>query len=183
MKTNVNSSLKTTENRCGKNQVAGYTDKLSLACQAIYDKNLILKEHQSNLLEDLKNPETVTAGFNPDVIAKALLEAEVLAQNIIKDAQKEAIKVIEQAQKIVDDAYIESANIRLQTQKMVVDAYTHRARATAQAQKIIADATAEASNIAARAKWDLDEAPAAQETTAEKDLSISKSSNSQIISG
>ena len=91
---NANVIFKESTNGYDKEQVNLYISKLAEAYKGVYSENQVLREQ--------KNP-------NSDIIAKTLMDTEILAQKIIANAHKEAARIIvraktnyEQIQEIIE---------------------------------------------------------------------------------
>ena len=91
------------KNGFDKEEVNKYIEKLAAAYQLAYDENQAVNAKYSELLEKYEKLELegrTGANGQPDVsaniIAKMLLNAELLAQKIIDDAREEAAKALEQ---------------------------------------------------------------------------------------
>ena len=87
-----------------KKQVDDYISKLSLAYQTIYDEHQALLVKYESISEDYKKIEAQEKNRSgADLIAKVLLDAEMLAQKIIDSANNEADAIRAEAQKVFVD--------------------------------------------------------------------------------
>jgi len=116
-----------------REQVDKYIANLTQAYQTAYDEFTALSVKYDELLRinyELKEQRQNTP--NADVIARALVNAEILAQKTIEDAKADAAKMTADAQtdskKIVDDAYVEKAKTKLQAEQILEDAKAEAAR-------------------------------------------------------
>ena len=102
-------------NGYNKEQVNDYIKRITDAYQKAYAEYQTICGRYNNLTEDYKKLESEkrsgsTADINADVIAKALIDSEVLAQKIRDDAGREAAEVI-------NGAKAEAARINAQTRE------------------------------------------------------------------
>ena len=108
-------------------QVNNYVNKFAQAYQTVYDEykslygkyNDLLKKHNELEVRD-KNT------LNPDIISKTLINAEMLARQIISEGEAEAKKIIEKANSdakmIVRRACAENAEIKMQIRNFIREA-------------------------------------------------------------
>jgi len=131
-----------------RGQVDRYVESLAKAYQKAYDEYKATCEKYDSLQEEfnvlrIKDEERPAA----DIIAKALVESEAIANKIISDANIEAEKIIETAQtdakKIAGDAYTEKAALRIEAQKALDEAAEKVESANKTAQTIIEHANLE----------------------------------------
>lgn len=132
-----------------KSQVDRYIDSLAKAYQKVYDEHNAICGKYDSLLEEfnalrIKDEERPAA----DIIAKALVESEAIANKIILEASMEAEMIIEtakcDAKKIAEDAYTEKAAIKIETQKALDEAAKKTESANKTAQIIVEQANIEA---------------------------------------
>jgi len=89
-----------TEEKNGYNrlEVDNYIAKLDEAYQNAYDENQDIRNKYNSLLDDCRKLDVQErTEFNSEIIAKTLVNAEVLAQKIIADANKEAVRIFVRA--------------------------------------------------------------------------------------
>ena len=119
-----------------RNQVDKYIARLGEMYQANFDEYRALNIKYEELLETNKNSNVQKqTELNPDVVAKALINAEAIAQKIIDDAQYEAAEVIANAQKTIDDAIAKAARAEETAQEITNKANDRAKLITAQARK------------------------------------------------
>ena len=93
-----------------KDQVDSYIIKLTKAYQTLFDEYQTVSGKYNDLLGEYKKQESRVEekaekpGLNVDLIAKVLVDAEILAQKIIADAKEEAAKVAERTNKNLEQA-------------------------------------------------------------------------------
>ena len=141
--TNTMTSIHFTKEKNGydRAQVDSYIKKLSEAYQTTYYEYLDISGKYKSLLEEREKPSAQEQSeLSPDVVAKTLINTEVLAQKIIADAQVEATAIIKGAHKTVADA----------------NAVTTEAKEDAQ--RIKHEANAEADLIVAQARENFEKA-------------------------
>ena len=157
--TNTNINFIRERNGYSREQVDSYIAKLSSAYQTACDEYLEIKEKYDNLLADQdkfgmqEKPE-----INSDIIAKTLINAEKLAQQIIYDAREEAEGIVAEAKKAKSDAKAEISKVKEAAQRVVNDAKAEAVKVRDSAQGIINDANAEAVLIVAQARKNLEQA-------------------------
>lgn len=124
-----------------REQVDSYISKLSNAYQTAYNEYQDVSGKYNSLLDDCKELDIQErTGLNSDIIAKTLMNTEILAQKIIADAHAEAV------------------NVKRELRQMIADANAEVEKAQADAQDVIAAAHAEASEIVLQAKKNLERA-------------------------
>ena len=120
---NTNIYFSDESNGYNKEQVNNYIDNLSKAYEIMYGEHQSLIKKYNELSDDMnKLNAQERPDLNSDVIAKTLVRAETLAQNIVADAHTEAAYMIASAKtdskKIMDDAYTEKTSIMAQAEKI-----------------------------------------------------------------
>ena len=104
-------------------QVDSYITKISEAYQTTYNEFLDISNKYMSLLEESENTKKQEqTELSPDVIAKTLLNTEMLAQKIIVDAKTEATATISEANEIINSAKAEEAEARATARKIINDA-------------------------------------------------------------
>ena len=136
-----------------KDEVDRYVVNLTKAYQTAYEEYNAVCAKYDELLENTKNGdgEREQNKSSAAIIAKTLVETEMIAQRIIADANAEAEKIKEETQaatrKIMEETYIEKAAAKLQAQKLIDDASAETAGAQERARKLVVEAQAEAARI------------------------------------
>ena len=102
-------------NGYSRKEVNRYIDNLSTAYRSAYDEYAILNNEHDELLEKYELLKTQTQDTaSSDMAAQTLYNTELLAQQIINDANEAAAETKAEARmeakKIIEDAYMESAN-------------------------------------------------------------------------
>ena len=93
----------TQKNGYDKADVEKYIDKLTKAYQTAYDSYQNICGKYNELVEDYNDMEnTKRSGSNFEAISKTLLDAELLAEKIVGNAQTEADRVVEQTRKSLE---------------------------------------------------------------------------------
>ena len=155
----TNISFMKEKNGYDKTQVDNYVKKLSEAYQTTYYEYLDISGKYKALKEEHENMEKPQqTSMNPDVAAKTLINAELLVQKIISEAQAEATKLIEDAKNQKETATTEAATIMDAARKMLDEAHNEANTIKETANNKIDDATEEAATIVADAKKDLKQA-------------------------
>lgn len=140
-------------------QVDGYIEKLARAYQTAYDEYNILyaKYRELNEKRETEQPETAPE-FDYGIVAKTLVNAEVLAKKTIDDAREEAAKIITTSEKIKSDAFaikenafVAKATAEIQAQRIAETAEANAAAAKEAARRIIEAANSEAEKAKATA--------------------------------
>ena len=129
------------KNGYDKEQVDNYIKKISEAYQTTYYEYLDVSDKYKSLSEEREKPivqEQPSA--NSDIIAKTLINTELLAQKIIAEAQAEATTVIAQANKILADANAETVNAKEAAQRAIDAASAEAAMIVDQARKDVKQA-------------------------------------------
>ena len=108
-----------------REQVDSYVKKVGDAYQTSYDEYQALRSRLDDLLEENKalkaqpKAEPASMGLNSDVIAKALVNAEMLAQQSLADARAEAAVILADARTARDEATAEALRMKEAAQRMV----------------------------------------------------------------
>ena len=132
----TNISFAKEKNGYDREQVDSYIKKLSDAYQTTYLEYLDISGKYKSLLEEREKPNAQGAAeLSPDVIAKTLINTEMLAQKIITDAQAEATELIKDARKAVNGANDETAKAKEEARRIVNDANAEADRMAAQARE------------------------------------------------
>ena len=166
----TNTNIYFTEERKGydKKQVDSYIKKLSEAYQTTFDEYKEINDKYENLLVDCNQQnendnKQESTELNSEIITKALLNAEKLAQSITVDARAEAAAVKSEAQKIVDSAKNEASTAKKAAQRIINEANAEAIMIKEAAKKIMRDANAEAEVIVIMARKNLEQAHKAME--------------------
>ena len=119
-------------------EVDSYIGKLSEAYQTAYCEYNSVKNEYEKLLEDCKKLAIQErTALNSDVVAKTLMNTELLAQKIIAEAHDEALAAGTKAKKIIDDAHVEADRIVGSARKKLEQAHTVIGRAASEVQRLI----------------------------------------------
>jgi len=95
-----------------KEQVDLYITKLSEAYKSAYNENQALQKKCAGLLVECEKPGAQEQNeLNSGIIAKTLINTEILARKIIADAHTEAAKAKATAKTTLDEANAEAARI------------------------------------------------------------------------
>ena len=155
----TNISFTKEKNGYDRKQVDSYIKKISEAYEKNYYEFLDVSGKYKSLLEEHKSSDNrESAGMNPDIAAKTLINTEMLAQKIIADAQAEANAILEKAGKIVDDAKIEAEKVKEEALKIIDDANAEVAEIKEDAQRALDDSVSEATMMAAQTRKDIEQA-------------------------
>lgn len=121
-----------------KEQVDNYIRKITEAYQANYNEYLALCEKYNGLVQDYKELEAKKqqAGIDADVIAKALINSEKMAKEIIDNAHSEESRIIDLTVKNLQYAYATLETAMHEVQKFLTFN-------NAEAQKFLTGATVE----------------------------------------
>ena len=139
--TNTNISFSKEKNGYDKSQVDSYIKKLSDAYQKTFDEYKDVSDKYKNLLEDYNKSNTQERKeMNSDIIAKTLINAEILAQKVLDDAHAEASDVIAEANRVVESANAEAAKAQETANEIINEANTEAVLMVAQARKSIEQA-------------------------------------------
>ena len=152
---NTNIDFLREKNGYDRKQVDSYIEKLSEMYQKIYNEYINVSGKYKELLESGENaaPQERTE-VDPEIVAKTLMNAEMLAQRITVEAQAEAAKLMAEAQRMKDEANVDAVKAaEEEAQKVVYDAYAEVARAKEEARRIINDANAQAVKAAEEQAW------------------------------
>ncbi|MCL1835489.1 MAG: DivIVA domain-containing protein [Oscillospiraceae bacterium] len=156
--TTTSTDINFTRQRNGydKEQVDSYVSNLTKAYRTAYDEYNTVCEKYNCLLEDYNELETKAQETpDTDVIAKTLVDMEILAHKVMADAGAEAEKTLacarDEAMRIIDEAMLAAADSKESASKILDAAAFEESSARARAVKIIDDAKAEAEQINRRA--------------------------------
>ena len=139
-----------------KTQVDQYIDRLSKAYNVAYEENRELQLKYNDLQDNFKILDSkIKSTQGSEVITRAIVDAEILAQKIISDAHAEAETIRVDAKRSIEDAKIIAETL---ARELKDEAYLEKAKASIEAQKIIEAAKNEASIISIKAQEDIDEA-------------------------
>jgi len=125
--------------------------------QAVCDKyNKLLAQYNEY---SKRKDQTV---LNAERVAEMFIDAELIAQKVVSEAQVKADRIItearDMAKKIMEDANAEKAAVQIQTQKLIENAGAETARAGERARLIVENAKAEADRIADYINQNLEQA-------------------------
>ena len=97
------------KNGYDKAQVDNYIQMLTKSYQKVYKEYLDISGKHNELMQEYKRLETEKpekpAGLNADIIAKALINSEKLAKEIVDNAHNEEARMVEQTKRNLDQAY------------------------------------------------------------------------------
>ena len=132
----TNISFTKEKNGYDRQQVDNYIKKLSEAYQTTYYEYLDISGKYKSLLEESeKQDKQEQVELSPDVIAKTLINTEMLAQKIIADAQAEATAVLAEARKSLSNSKEETAKAKEAAKKIIDDANEEAEMAAARARE------------------------------------------------
>jgi len=138
-----------------REQVDRYVGNLAKAYQAAYDEYNATCAKYNELLEKYKKlEEQENHKPSSEIIAKTLVNTEVLAQQILQSAETEADRIKtaaqEEAKKVRENACVEAAVAKIQSKKLMEEANAEAAAAREKAEQIISDAKTEAAQAGVR---------------------------------
>ena len=121
---NMEVSFEKQINGYNREQVDSYIEKLADAYQAAYDEITSVYGKYNELLEKYREMEARENGRpSAEVITNTLMNTEMLAQKILKDANQDAAETRGAAQaeakRIVEEAYVEKAGMMMQAEKIM----------------------------------------------------------------
>ena len=133
------------ENGYSKSQVDSYIEKLSAAYQAAYDENQMMQRKYSTLIEEHSRLEEESQSkVNPVVLAKTIMDMEMLAQSILNEAKAEAENLKDDALRLVEDANGRAEAVDEKSKIIADTIMLEKANADLTARRIIEAAQAEA---------------------------------------
>jgi DivIVA domain-containing protein len=142
-----------------KEQVDRYVKNITKAYHAAYSEYFTMCAKYDAIREKYDALEARCGQkADADVCAKALLDAEELAKNIVADANESAEKLKSEAEQFKKDSNIEKRAAHIQGQRIVYIANAEAAQTKELAQSIINEARTEAHRINAKTQQNLAQA-------------------------
>jgi len=152
-------------NGYNRDEVDRYVENLAGAFQTANEEYKTVCAEYNELLYEYKKIETEReqqSKASSEIVAKLLIETELVAQKITGDAESEAeiLKSTAQAEakKILEDAYLEKASAQIEIKKLTGDAETEASETKNRARKLMSDAQINSVQINLHAKHNLEQA-------------------------
>jgi len=132
-----------------REQVDRYIAGLDKAYRTAYDEYTAACAKHNELLERYRQLECKNSDKpDTDVISKAIINTEIMAQRVRAEAEAEAAVIKAEAEaeakRIKNDAYVEAASVKIQSQKLLDEAAVNAAATRDKAEVIMAEINTEA---------------------------------------
>ena len=168
---NTNIDFIKEKNGYDREQVDSYIEKLSDMYQKIYNEYIVISGKYKELLETNSDPGAQErTESNSEIVAKTLLNAEMLAQKITEDAKAEAAVLVAEAQRMKAEANTDTVQAaKEEAARIITNANATVAMAREEAQRIINEANAAANQTKEEARKTIEDANAGAIRAAEEE--------------